>query len=208
MYSSRLNEGTLSCFQYAVLLHLLIGCWVFSSQNSLGVNMFPRPVERNSQIIAISETAFNPTATAGLCRTLSTVKACLAASTEGCVWISSTSNYSCILDPAAGGPLQPLPRLFNDLIFPYFLFTILCAAGILVQWTPLWPFVWAVSQAGLNLLSYLFPSRNLKNIQEDTGNKPTYSLALQKGHFENTPPGYDLTLISPYDEVIYRLGNI
>ena len=205
MYSERLNEGALSCLKYAVLLHLLIGIWMFSAQNSLGTNMFPRPI--NSNIFAFSEVAFNQDDSQ--CALFTTVEACLAANSKGCAWVMSASNHSCIFDAATGGPLQPLPRLFNDLTFPYLVLIILCAAGIIIQWTPLWPFISAIRRPILNMLGelWLFGAAPENKKSKDKLEMPTYSQALQTGLFGSAPPSYDLTLLSPYDQVCKLLKS-
>jgi hypothetical protein len=198
MYSNRLNEGAIDCLKYAILLHLLMGCWIFSAQNSLGANMFPRPVTTNMQIIAISEAAFSPDATS--CSLYFSFADCTAASKGGCVWTTQAKTFSCVLDPAAGGPLQPLPRLFNDLTFPYLILTTLCAAGIVVKWTPLWPILLTCCRIARKISGAggLVHSTEL----------PTYNMALQKGMFGHAPSTYDITLISPYDEVSSKLFQI
>jgi hypothetical protein len=35
MYSGRLNEAVLRILPYAMLLHMAIGCWVYSAQNQV-----------------------------------------------------------------------------------------------------------------------------------------------------------------------------
>uniref|UniRef100_A0A7S0N7S9 Uncharacterized protein n=2 Tax=Cryptomonas curvata TaxID=233186 RepID=A0A7S0N7S9_9CRYP len=205
MYSNRLNDGAIACLKYAMVLHLLMGCWVFSAQNSLGANMFPRPVTANEQIIAISGAAFSLKAES--CLSYSSVAECTAASKGGCVWTTQSTNYSCVLDPAAGGPLQLMPRLFNDITFPYLILTILCASAILLKWTPLWPIVRSILRMVWAMLHWIL-NRGAESVGViHTSELATYNLALQKGLFGNAPSTYDVTLISPYDELFLLESN-
>jgi hypothetical protein len=209
MYSDRLNEGAIACLKYAMVLHLLLGCWIFSAQNSLGINMFPRPVTTNEQIIVVSGNALSLNAKS--CSAYSSIAECAAARKGGCLWTTQSKNNSCISDPAAGDPLQLIPRLFNDLTFPYLILTMLCASAILLKWTPLWPIVYTFLRMTRVMLQWILNQSTGAVSVIHPSELPTYNLALQKGLFGNAPSTYDITLISPYDEVYpklsYSIGN-
>jgi hypothetical protein len=189
--------------------------------------MFPRPVysAASANVIASSSKAFAPSSD---CSELDNAGDCAAATAAaGCTW--NADKGTCSMDPAAAGPFSPLPRLFNDLTFPYFILTALTAALLVLSWTPLWPVllalarpVWALmlrplaavwrELSGANYRvapdgpdrSSLDAAAAIAAEQARLASRPSYERALRDGMFGNFPSGYDLTLISPYDEVSRR----
>lgn len=106
--------------------------------------MFPRPLSTkvSANLISSSSKAFAHSAD---CRELLSAGDCTAATAAaGCTWDADAGT--CSLDPAAAGPFSPLPRLFNDLTFPYFILTALTAAVLALSWTPLWPVLVALAR--------------------------------------------------------------
>lgn len=184
--------------------------------------MFPRPLSSNGKLITSSAKAF---ADVSDCQELYTAADCAAAaSAGGCTWDSSTEI--CLLDPAAAGPFSPLPRLFNDLTFPYFILTALTATLLVLSWTPLWPVLLALARPAAAFLMRPFiaawkelsggtyrvapegPDRAaleaaaaLSHEEARLAARPSYERALKEGMFGNFPSGYDLTQINPYNEV-------
>ena len=162
---------------------------------------------------------------ASACSSLDTVADCAAAAAaSGCVWDSNSGT--CSLDPAAAGPFSLVPRLFNDLTFPYFVLTGFTAAVLVLTWTPLWPVIVAavVPVATVAVRPLLLVWRELSGanyrVAPDAPDRadldaaaacaaeearlaarPSYERAVRERMFGNFPDSYDLTRISPSDEV-------
>ena len=184
--------------------------------------MFPRPVSTTAGLVAASAKAFSESA----CHELLSAAACAAAAASGgCAWDAGAE--ACAVDPAAAGPWAVAPRVFNDLTFPYLVLTGLAAGLLALSWTPLWPvLVRVVRPVAAGLLRPVaavwreLSGANYRGAPDGPDRatleaeaaraaraallaaRPSYARALREGMFGNFPRDYDVTRISPWDEVL------
>jgi len=88
-YSDRINTACLRYLKYALLLHLLIGCWIYSAQTTAGSNMFvDGGYLLSNDVLALPGSEIS-------CLILNSSSACAAAFSGGCQWqgnMSTTTN--------------------------------------------------------------------------------------------------------------------
>ena len=205
----KLAFWTLDLVKYAVLLHLLVGCWVFSAARSTGGgHLFPRP-PLNS--LLENYTAVLLDASWG-CSTLKPASEC--ESVEGCSWSNwggSAGTESCFVnttDTSYGDftAAEVSSRLVNAVTFPYVVVTALVCAFELFKWTPVYALLVVLAKKGYADLKLRMHKGKVGLEREGDHNICSYAMSVQTNRFGSFPKDYDLSRIGRYEEVL-SLGN-
>lgn len=140
-YSAKLALYVLKTFKYAIFLHMCFGCWIFSATKTTGENLFPRP----SLSASFENTVQGWIDEAFGCKLQLDETSC--EKIPSCLWSvpgstqGSSAVSSCIINKASEewntyANFAWLARLFNALTFPYFFFTLIWLALLILRWTP------------------------------------------------------------------------
>ena len=208
-HSHRLSDNALEMLDFAVVVHLCVGCWVFSATNSLGAPMFPRPASPavDQADIALSVAGLAVAGAGNLnCTMRKTAELCTNGTARAfCQWDGAglCSSLPAAQQQSAADPLGAAPRLLNGLVLPYLLITLVTVATVAFRHTP----VWRVAKRSVACLCWCFVGRVSLESGVARRERPNYSVALNSGLFGNIPATYDLQKLHPYDEVDYLPSN-
>jgi hypothetical protein len=205
----KLAFWTLDLVKYAVLLHLLVGCWVFSAARSTGGgHLFPRP-PLNS--VLENYTAVLLDASWG-CSTLEPASEC--ESVEGCSWsnwVGAGATESCFVnttDTSYGDftAAELSSRLVNAVTFPYVVVTAVVCAFELFTWTPVYALLVVLAKKGYADLKLRMHKGKVGLEREGDHHICSYAMSVQTNRFGSFPKDYDLSRIGRYEEVL-SLGD-
>lgn len=215
-YDARLAIYVVKKFKWAILIHMLIGCWVFSASDELGADlegMFPRPVlseglENYSEDLV--EEQFG-------CQNFKDQESCDWE--NKCVWAikDGEDEERCLVDYTSDeyddyANFDFVPRLFNRVVFPYFLFTFLFLIHTILQFTPARVPVnlatgalFGAIRTGVRMITRMVCGAKVEEDhgrpEGDHGMQP-YKVAVEDGAFGTFDYNYDVTLIGQYEKTL------